>query len=178
MGVGRAPSAAERSLPRASVVYLSADAAETLSEPQPFPAAVYVIGGLVDRNRHKGAGAARAAALGVRCARLPIAESTTNGARVLTTLHVAALLGEFWRTRDWARACEAVLPARKAAGRRGAGGAGARGGAAGAAAAAGAAGAAGGGGREGAAEAGAPGHVDDAAEADDGPEADVDAADD
>eukprot|EP01094_Clydonella_sp_ATCC50884_P023647 TRINITY_DN5728_c0_g1_i1.p1 TRINITY_DN5728_c0_g1~~TRINITY_DN5728_c0_g1_i1.p1 ORF type:complete len:176 (+),score=39.06 TRINITY_DN5728_c0_g1_i1:590-1117(+) len=57
----------------ASVYYLSPEADEVLWEIERD--AVYVIGGIVDRNRLKGTSLERAKADNVKCVRLPIAES-------------------------------------------------------------------------------------------------------
>jgi tRNA (guanine9-N1)-methyltransferase len=55
------------------------------------PACAYVVGGVIDRNRHKGLTAGVAAQHGLRTARLPIAESGIRMAasQVLTTSHGA-----------------------------------------------------------------------------------------
>lgn len=58
------------------LVYLSADADEelsTLSEDE-----VYIIGGIVDRNRHKNLCQSKAEGLGIRTARLPIGTFIDN----------------------------------------------------------------------------------------------------
>lgn len=58
------------------LVYLSADAEEelsTLSEGE-----VYIIGGIVDRNRHKNLCQGKAEGLGIRTARLPIGSFIEN----------------------------------------------------------------------------------------------------
>ena len=59
-------------LPPARLVYLTSEAADVLWDPQPGTA--YVIGGIVDRNRHKGLTLDKAAALGLPTARLPLTE--------------------------------------------------------------------------------------------------------
>ena len=57
---------------KASLVYLTADAEEEVTGLQ--PGCGYVIGGLVDRNRHKRLCLDKAAALGIKAARLPIGD--------------------------------------------------------------------------------------------------------
>jgi tRNA (guanine9-N1)-methyltransferase len=70
-------------------VYLSADAEEEIHELSSDK--VYVIGGIVDRNRHKGLCAARAKEMGVKTARFAMETyypEWKTAARVLTTNHV------------------------------------------------------------------------------------------
>ena len=105
-------TAMEACYSREDIVYLSADANETLSDLDVDK--VYVIGGLVDRNRHKGASLARAQALGLASARLPVSENMAGcGHGVLTVNHLVHLLQLRCSNLTWARALEAVIPARK-----------------------------------------------------------------
>jgi len=61
------------------VVYLTHDAEEVVWE---FKAGVvYIVGGLVDRNRHKGVTASKAAKLGLAVARLPLEETFEGDAQ-------------------------------------------------------------------------------------------------
>lgn len=72
------------------LVYLTADTDEELAELRDDE--VYVIGGLVDRNRHKDLTARKARALGVRCARLPLAKhADLSTPLVLTVNHGACV---------------------------------------------------------------------------------------
>ena len=98
-GIGSAPSSSACArLPPRSLVYLSADAPRVLWRLERGVADV--VGGLVDRNRHKGACAAKAAALGLPTARLPLEAAGPAGpgaagsrrARVLTTNKVVEVL--------------------------------------------------------------------------------------
>ena len=72
------------------VVYLTADAEETLSALD--PSKVYVIGGLVDRNRHKGCSHRRARELGVATAKLPLSSYSRyrqlKASQILTVNHM------------------------------------------------------------------------------------------
>ena len=104
-------TALEACYPREDIVYLSADANETLSDLDVDK--VYVIGGLVDRNRHKGASLARAQALGLASARLPVSESMAGCGHVLTVNHLVQLLQLRCNNLTWPHALEAVIPPRK-----------------------------------------------------------------
>jgi tRNA (guanine9-N1)-methyltransferase len=97
-----------------NVVYLTSDAEHVLTNLD--DSKIYVIGGIVDRNRLKGATLERAAQLGVATARLPINEHLQEMAstRVLTCNHVFQLLLKYREHgRDWKKALLDVLPSRK-----------------------------------------------------------------
>jgi len=99
-----------------NVIYLTSDAERVLERLD--DAHIYVIGGMVDRNRLQGAALKRAESLGVATARLPLQEhlEALPSTRVLTCNHVFELLLE-WRQQqgNWAAALEKVLPRRKGA---------------------------------------------------------------
>ena len=72
---------------------------------------MYVIGGLVDRRKIKGASYKRAAALGLRCARLPLLEylpqemrGRSNSLDALNLNSVFLTLVEWSKSRDWTAA--------------------------------------------------------------------------
>ncbi len=69
--------------PRESIIYLTADAEETLEFPLSTKM-VYIIGALVDRNRCKGVTLRKAKKEGVRVAKLPLQKDQLTGSRVLT----------------------------------------------------------------------------------------------
>ena len=97
------------------VVYLSSDSSETLTELRPY--STYIIGGLVDRNRHKGICYKRAMEKGIRTARLPIGEyMQMNSRSVLTTNHVVEIMLRWLEFRDWGKAFMEVMPKRKGGG--------------------------------------------------------------
>ena len=101
----------------ASFIYLTADEEEALAGPLDA-AATYIVGGIVDRNRHKGLTAKLAAAVGIRTARFPIAECgiAMSASQVLTTNHVVDILCRVsGNGGDWRAALAAVIPQRKAA---------------------------------------------------------------
>tara|TARA_B110001452_G_scaffold227650_1_gene202666 strand:- start:982 stop:1920 length:939 start_codon:yes stop_codon:yes gene_type:complete len=101
------------------LVYLSADATEPLGELD--AGKVYVIGGLVDRNRHKGLAQQRALAAGVATARLPLDEHLEIDAkvrRVLAVNHVFEMLLHRARGFEWADAMLRAMPSRLGASRR------------------------------------------------------------
>ena len=101
---------------KSQIVYLSADAPtvlETLDADK-----CYVIGGIVDHNRLKGATYDKALEQGVATARLPISEYCTQGKSsgsrsVLTVNHVFSILLHYNESQDWRTAFRLGIPARK-----------------------------------------------------------------
>lgn len=94
------------------VVYLTSDSPNTLTELQPY--STYIIGGLVDRNRHKGISYKRALDENVRTAKLPIGEYMEMTSRaVLATNHVHEIMLRWLELRDWGKAFIQVIPKRK-----------------------------------------------------------------
>jgi tRNA (guanine9-N1)-methyltransferase len=95
------------------LVYLTSDSDHTLEHLD--DSKIYVIGGIVDRNRLKYATLNRATALGVATAKLPISQHlklfSTN---VLTTNHVFEILLKYRENNNcWKQALVDVLPKRK-----------------------------------------------------------------
>lgn len=68
--------------PHDKIVYLSADGDETLEDLKKDE--IYIIGGIVDRNRYKFLTLEKAKRLGFRCAKLPLELVKFHGSRVLT----------------------------------------------------------------------------------------------
>ncbi|KAI9703981.1 MAG: tRNA (guanine(9)-N(1))-methyltransferase [Bogoriella megaspora] len=94
------------------IVYLSSESDATLTELKPY--STYIIGGLVDRNRHKGICYKRAVDRGIKTARLPIGDyMTMNSRKVLTTNHVSEIMLRWLETGDWGQAFFQVIPKRK-----------------------------------------------------------------
>ena len=99
---------------REAVVYLSSESDEVLGELD--GGTTYVIGGLVDHNRHKGVTQARAAAAGVRTARLPLDEHLEMAQRrVLAVNHVFEILLHKANGASWADAFAKAVPQRRGA---------------------------------------------------------------
>lgn len=115
------PSDLEALRSQAETIYLSADSDYTLTELRPF--STYIIGGLVDKNREKGICAARAAAAGIKTARLPIGDYLAMASRkVLTTNHVHEIMLRWLECGDWGEAFMKVIPKRKGGQLKGYGG--------------------------------------------------------
>lgn len=94
------------------IVYLTSDSPDTLTELRPY--STYIIGGLVDRNRHKGICYKRAMDRGIRTAKLPIGQYMQMTSRfVLATNHVAEIMLRWLELGDWGKAFLAVVPKRK-----------------------------------------------------------------
>ena len=98
---------------KSKLVYLTSDSENTLKTLEDDK--VYIIGGIVDRNRLKRAAIDRAESVGVATARLPISDYINMvTTKVLTTNHVFELLLKLKEhDGDWKRTFLSVLPARK-----------------------------------------------------------------
>lgn len=94
------------------VIYLSSDSPNTLTELKPYN--TYIIGGLVDKNRHKAVCYKHALEAGVKTAKLPIGDYIQMASRqVLTTNHVVEIMLKWLELGDWGEAFLKVLPPRK-----------------------------------------------------------------
>jgi tRNA (guanine9-N1)-methyltransferase len=98
---------------KTKLVYLTSDSEnvlETLEDDK-----VYIIGGIVDRNRLKWAAINRAEELGIATAKLPITDYLSMvTTKVLTCNHVFEILLKYReRGNDWKKAFLEVLPVRK-----------------------------------------------------------------
>lgn len=99
--------------PQSSVVYLTADSHDELSELR--EGETYIIGGIVDRNRYKNLCFDKAQKSGIRTARLPIGTylASMPTRKVLTVNQVYEILLKWTETRDWESALLSVMPKRK-----------------------------------------------------------------
>ncbi|KAG7387198.1 tRNA methyltransferase 10 [Phytophthora pseudosyringae] len=97
------------------LVYLTADSPNTITKLSRDK--VYIIGGIVDRNRLKGITYEKAVEQGIETAKLPLDAVVEMGSatRVLTVNHVFEILAQFSEVKDWAQATLAALPSRKGA---------------------------------------------------------------
>jgi tRNA (guanine9-N1)-methyltransferase len=94
------------------IVYLSSESDVTLERLKPN--STYIIGGLVDKNRHKGLCHKRATERGIKTAKLPIGEFLHMKSRqVLVTNHVLEIMLRWLEFGDWGKAFMEVLPKRK-----------------------------------------------------------------
>jgi tRNA (guanine9-N1)-methyltransferase len=112
---------------QAEVIYLTSDSPCTLSELKPYHA--YIIGGIVDKNRHKGIcyktaldangkPETRAMLNGkeVKTAKLPIGDYMSMLSRqVLATNHVVEIMLRWLECGNWGQAFVEVMPKRKGA---------------------------------------------------------------
>ncbi|XP_014555011.1 hypothetical protein COCVIDRAFT_39218 [Bipolaris victoriae FI3] len=96
------------------IVYLSSESDEILTHLKPN--STYIIGGLVDKNRHKGVCHKRAVSRGIKTAKLPIGQYLEMKSRqVLVTNHVLEIMLKWMEFGDWGKAFMAVMPERKGA---------------------------------------------------------------
>ena len=94
------------------VIYLTSDSPYTLDELKPY--STYIIGGLVDKNRHKGICYKTAMEKGIKTAKLPISEYMEMQSRfVLATNHVVEIMVRWLECGDWGKAFMQVMPKRK-----------------------------------------------------------------
>ncbi|KAA3488998.1 tRNA methyltransferase 10-like protein A-like [Gossypium australe] len=94
------------------LVYLTADSETVLYELDPTK--VYIVGGLVDRNRWKGITMKKAKEQGIHTAKLPIgAYMKMSSSQVLTVNQVIEILLKFLETKDWKDSFFQVIPQRK-----------------------------------------------------------------
>jgi len=98
------------------IVYLTSDAQDVVEHLEDDK--IYVIGGIVDRNRLHRAAIDRAEALSVKTAKLPIEThlAKMKSSKVLTCNHVFDILLKYREHgRNWEKALLEVLPSRKEA---------------------------------------------------------------
>lgn len=94
------------------IVYLTSDSPNTLSCLKPY--GTYIIGGIVDKNRHKGICYKKALEADITTAKLPIGDYMQMNSRfVLATNHVSEILVRWLECGDWGQAFNRVMPKRK-----------------------------------------------------------------
>ncbi|ETN09589.1 hypothetical protein PPTG_22895 [Phytophthora nicotianae INRA-310] len=94
------------------LVYLSPDSPNVLEQMDPTK--IYVIGGIVDKSRKKGASLNAATEAGITTVRLPIQEHFTERLdHILNVNTVVDVLINFRELGDWPRALDIALPQRK-----------------------------------------------------------------
>ncbi|CAG8373783.1 unnamed protein product [Penicillium salamii] len=94
------------------IIYLSSDSENTLTELKPY--STYIVGALVDKNRHKAVCYKNAVAKGIKTAKLPIGQYISLAHRkVLATNHVVEIMLKWLEVRDWGEAFMQVIPTRK-----------------------------------------------------------------
>ncbi|KAK9814235.1 hypothetical protein WJX72_002683 [[Myrmecia] bisecta] len=97
---------------KADLVYLTADSPTELAHIDSKK--IYIIGGLVDRNRFKNLTIKRADQEGISTARLPIsAHMKLASSPVLTVNHVFEILLHFASCHDWEQSFMKIIPSRK-----------------------------------------------------------------
>ncbi|KAJ1611356.1 hypothetical protein OIY81_821 [Cryptosporidium canis] len=109
------------------VIYLTADSTNILSPSQPSEGnenqtnqgfnnkQVFIIGGIIDRNRYKNISKLRAEEFNIKTAKLPIIESgiTLCSNQVLTINHVIECIVKYNETCNWYTTFDSILPKRK-----------------------------------------------------------------
>ncbi|KAK4794104.1 hypothetical protein SAY86_012098 [Trapa natans] len=97
---------------KSNMVYLTADS-ETVLDVLDINK-IYIVGGLVDRNRWKGITKKKAQDQGIQTAKLPIGSYLKmSSSQVLTVNQVIEILLKFMETKDWRESFFLVIPQRK-----------------------------------------------------------------
>ncbi|CCE61157.1 hypothetical protein TPHA_0A00720 [Tetrapisispora phaffii CBS 4417] len=97
---------------KSKLIYLTADTDEKLETLE--PGMKYIVGGIVDKNRHKCLCLNKAKELGIQTRRLPIDDFIRiSGRQVLTTTHVIQIMLKYFDDKNWKEAFQSTLPERK-----------------------------------------------------------------
>ncbi|GLJ16333.1 hypothetical protein SUGI_0276190 [Cryptomeria japonica] len=95
-----------------NLVYLTADSENVVKELD--SSKIYIIGGLVDRNRFKGITMQKAEDQGIQTVKLPISEHLRmTSSQVLTVNQVFEILITYLELKDWKKSLMKVIPQRK-----------------------------------------------------------------
>jgi tRNA (guanine9-N1)-methyltransferase len=95
-----------------NMIYLTAEAEDSLQSFE--EGKTYIIGGIVDKNRHKGICYDKAKRLGLKMAKLPITEYIKLLSRqVLTVNQVVEIICKQLETKNWEAALNEAVPQRK-----------------------------------------------------------------
>ncbi|KAH7618581.1 hypothetical protein Ndes2526B_g05489 [Nannochloris sp. 'desiccata'] len=97
---------------KSDLIYLTADSPTELQVLD--PGKIYIVGGIVDRNRHKNLCYNKAIEQGIATARLPIGDNIKlASSMVMCTNHVVDIMLKWMEVKDWEAAFKAVIPTRK-----------------------------------------------------------------
>ncbi|KAI9247317.1 guanine-N1-methyltransferase [Sporodiniella umbellata] len=95
-----------------NLVYLTADSENVVRELE--EGKTYIVGAIVDKNRHKNICKEKAEKEGIKTARLPIGDYMSFASRkVLTVNQVVEIMIKWLDCNDWKEAFEQVIPSRK-----------------------------------------------------------------
>lgn len=98
---------------KSNVVYLTGDSPNVLTHLSPDE--TYIVGGIVDKNRHKLLCYNQAEKQGIRHAQLPIGEFLPQmlTRKILTVNQVFDIMVDWCETKDWEASMKRVMPTRK-----------------------------------------------------------------
>ncbi|RUS24385.1 guanine-1-methyltransferase-domain-containing protein, partial [Jimgerdemannia flammicorona] len=101
----------EETFDKEELVYLMADSNDRILEID--EGKVYIIGGIMDKNRHKKLCYEKASKQGIRTMQLPIGEYIKMASwKVLTVNHVFEILLKYMEHKDWEKAFLEIIPHR------------------------------------------------------------------